>query len=168
MATADILCIVVLVVFGFIGVVRGFFRQVTSLAAFALIALVAVPVGVAVAEWPSPSASRDLKIGMSFVVALVIYAAVKLAGLVLSRAVQKANAPDRTLAPPSRCWGGTLGVIKAGILCWLVLCYFMAFPGIRPRTTASVRRAWSAKTTKLWNPFARWIRPATPTPPEEP
>ena len=50
MATVDIACIAVLIAFGLVGVARGFFRQATSLAAFVLIALAAVPVGVAVVE----------------------------------------------------------------------------------------------------------------------
>ena len=167
MATADVVCVVILLLFGLIGLVRGFRRQASSLAAFALIALFAVPLGVTIAEpaarawdYSGPSA-RNLKIAAALGAAFVIYVIVKLAGAAINRAVCKRIEGERGTAPWSRCWGGALGIVKAGVLCWLVLCFFVAFPGIAPRTTASVDKSWSAKTTGLWNPFAHWIKKDT-------
>lgn len=163
--TTDIVCAAVLVFFGLVGAWRGFMRQVFSLLAFVLIALFAAPVGVAMAgpvlsgkNW-SGTIAVAVKIGFSLGAAVAIYILVKLVGSVVNAALgdRGSSGGGSGPAPWNRYWGAALGIVKAGLLCWLVLCFFTAFPKIAPGVTAKIRSSWSVKTTGLFNPFEHWI-----------
>ncbi len=160
MATMDILCVVVLVLFGILGAVRGFIRQAFSLLAFLLIAVLAAPVGVAIA---GPDATTNVKIWTSLGTALVIYILTKIVGAATDEAIgsKRSAEGEPRPAPWNSYCGAALAVIKAGLLCWLILCFFTAFREMVPGVTAFVQDSCSVKTTRLFNPFAHWIRPET-------
>ncbi len=159
----DVACAVVLIAFAILGAWRGLIRQVFSLLAVVMIALFAVPVGVAVAgpiaEGWGPGAATKLKIGLSLGAALAIYIFVKLIGGAADHAIgrRRAGGGESQLAPWNRYWGAALSVVKAALLCWLIVCFFTAFPDLAPGATARVRKSWSGRTTQLFNPFERWI-----------
>ena len=162
----DIICAAVLFLFCLLGAWRGFVRQVFSLLAFVLIALFAVPLGVLMAspvikssDW-GPGVATHLRIGFALGAAVAIYIVVKVIGSFVNSAIGRHRVDGATrLAPWNRYWGAALGVVKAGVLCWLVLSFFAAFPKIAPAVTAKAEESWSARTTRLYNPFARWILP---------
>jgi membrane protein required for colicin V production len=167
MATVDIVCIVALVLFAILGAWRGFISQVTSLVAFVLIALCATPLGVKVAnmivesgEWEA-DAIRNLKIGMSIAAAVLIFIVVKLIGALLNRSIGRAEPTedDNTpgMAPWNRWWGAAFGVLKAAVLCWLVLCFFVAFPKLSTSVAAGVGESWAGRTVSLFNPIDLWM-----------
>lgn len=168
----DLTCAAILLLFGLVGAARGFVRQLFSLAAFILIALFAVPLGVVLARpiiaghpgWPTLSVV-NLKVGTSLAVAAAIYMLVKLIGGPVHQSIGSRETvdSDRRLAPWNRYWGAAFGIVKTGIPCWLALCFFVAFPRIAPSLNTLVERSWSVKTTRLFNPFERWIRPETRT-----
>jgi len=162
----DIICAAVLFLFCLLGAWRGFVRQVFSLLAFVLIALFAVPLGVLMAspvikssDW-GPGVATHLRIGFALGAALAIYIVVKVIGAFVDSAIGKHRADGATrLAPWNRYWGAALGVVKAAVVCWLVLSFFAAFPKIAPAVAAEADESWAARTTRLHNPFDRWIVP---------
>jgi len=160
----DVICAAVLIVFALLGAWRGFVRQTFSLVAFALIALVAAPLGVWMADrvvragaW-APGDVTDVRIGFSLGVAVGVYIVVKLIGAWVGRVIgRRRPEKDRTLAPWRRYWGAALGIVKAGVLCWLVLCFLAACPQVSPGAAGPVKKSWAARTVGLYNPFDRWI-----------
>jgi len=162
----DALCVLVLVIFGLLGAWHGVRTEVFGLLAVVLIALVAPPAGsvlggaVAGATW-SATRVELVKLGAAGVVALALYAAVRLWAARTNRAREKRRRElGGRLTPAlwSRYWGAALNVVKAAIVCWLILSFFVAFPRVTPAVKTAADRSWSAKTTNLYNPFARWIR----------
>jgi len=141
-------------------------RQVFSLLAFVLIALFAVPLGVLMAspvinssDW-GPGVATHLRIGFALGAAVAIYIIVKVIGAFVDSAIGRRRVDGATrLAPWNRYWGAALGVVKAAVFCWLVLSFFAAFPNIAPAAAARAEKSWSARTTRLYNPFDRWILP---------
>ena len=155
-----------LVIFALIGACRGVVRQVFSLLAFVLAALFAAPLGVLMAapviessDW-GPGAATNIRIGFVIGVALGIYIIVKIIGAWVDRSIGR-RSPEEShkLAPWNRYWGAALSIVKAGVLCWLVLCFLVAFPKIAPGASARVQESWAARTTSMFNPLARWIVP---------
>ena len=166
MALVDIICVGALILFALLGAWRGFVRQVFSLLAFMLIALFAVPLGVWMAapviasSTGGPGAATRLRVGFALGAAVGIYIVTKVAGLFFEHAVGRRRAEGGPgLAPWNRWWGAALGVVKAGALCWLVLCFFTAFPKVAPGAAGRIDGAWAARTPRLFNPFACWILP---------
>jgi len=140
-------------------------RQVFSLLAFVLIALFAVPLGVLMAspvikssDW-GPGVATHLRIGFALGAALAIYIVVKVIGAFVNSAIGRHRVDGTRLAPWNRYWGAALSAVKAAVLCWLVLSFFAAFPKIAPAVAAKAEESWSARTTRLYNPFDRWILP---------
>jgi uncharacterized membrane protein required for colicin V production len=162
----DVTCALVLALFGVLGAVRGLIRQVFSLVALVLIALFAVPLGARAAgylakgrNW-TPTVTTHVKIALALAVAFAMYLAVKLVGFVVERALGRRHGEAEHVAPMApwnRWWGAGVGVLKAGVLCWLVLCFFIAFPGMVPGAARAAEESWSGRTTRLYNPFQRWI-----------
>lgn len=155
-----------LVLFALIGAWRGFVRQVFSLLAFVLAALFAAPLGVVMAvpviessDW-GPGAVTNIRIGFVIGVALGIYIVVKIIGAWVDRAIGRRSPEEKhKLAPWNRYWGAALSIVKAGVLCWLVLCFLVAFPKIAPGAYGQVQESWAVRTTDMFNPLDRWIVP---------
>ncbi len=167
MATVDIVCIVAVVFFAVLGAWRGLISQIFSLAAFVLIAVGATPLGVmatnalaAGKDWQADSI-KHLKIGMCFAAAVAIYILVKLVGALLNRSIGRTDVGEdggkRRMAAWNRWWGAAFAVLKAGVLCWLVMCFFVAFPKTSPRVAEAIEQAWAGRTVALLNPVDYWI-----------
>lgn len=156
----------VLVIFALIGAWRGFVRQVFSLLAFVLVALFAAPLGVLMAapliassDW-APGDATKIRIGFVIGVVIGIYIIVKIIGAWADRAIGR-RSPEEShrLAPWNRYWGAALSILKAGVLCWLVLCFLVTFPKIAPGASGRVQDSWAVRTTDTFNPLDRWIVP---------
>jgi uncharacterized membrane protein required for colicin V production len=160
----DLVCAGILIVFAVIGAVRGLVRQVFGLVALAAVAVLAAPVGVrggmlvAGAFGWGPGFTAKFKIATVLAAALVIWLVVRVVGRLVERAVGRNRTDERGLAPWNRYWGAAFGMLKAGLLCWLLLAFFDAFPGVAPGVTRAAAESWSIKTTQLFNPFARSMR----------
>lgn len=160
------MCLVVLVLFALLGALRGFVRQVFSLLAFVLAAIFAPPLGVVMAgpviassDW-APGAATNIRIGFVIGVAVGIYIIVKIVGAWADRAIGRRSPEDKhTLAPWNRYWGAALSIVKAGVLCWLVLCFLVTFPRVAPGASARAQESWAVRTTDMSNPLDRWILP---------
>ena len=156
----------VLVIFALIGAWRGFVRQVFSLLAFVLAGLFAAPLGVLMAapviessDW-GPGAATNIRIGFVIGVAIGIYIITKIIGAWADRSVgRRSSEESHKLAPWNRYWGAALSILKAAILCWLVLCFLVAFPKIAPGASERVQESWAVRTAHLFNPVGRWIVP---------
>ena len=173
----DLVCAAILIGFGLLGALRGLISQVFGLIAVVAMALFAVPLGVLIAspiaessEW-GPLSAVKFKIGMSLAMALLLYVTARLIGAWVNSKIGKTRVrsgedeeeelgePEMTLAAWNRYWGTALNVVKGALICWLVLCFFVAFSRVSPSTTAVIAESWSAKTTKLFNPFQQWMPP---------
>ena len=153
-----------LILFGVLGAWRGLFRQVFSLIAFVLIAACAVPAGVWIAErggdfgQESVRAVAGARLALSVGIGVCIYVFVKLTGLMLDRRRRQFEADKkRSLTPASRYWGGAVSVVKAAVLCWLVLCFLVTFRWVAPGLTDQVEASWSGRTVRLFNPCERCV-----------
>jgi len=161
--TVDLICIAILLFFGFLGLVRGFRSEVYGLTAIVLAGALGIPFGAAFVrgwaslyEWGSPR-MVEWMVRLSLVAAALVWLAIALLGLLVNRAYRKGHAGQ--LRPPwVAYWGIAVGVLKAAVLCWLVLCFLAAFPQILPKPAARAANAWSIKTTYIFNPFRHWIR----------
>ena len=163
----DVVCVIALLLFGLMGAWRGLIHQVFSLVALVLILLFAVPAGIKVAnlimagsEWSAQSA-HNLRIGMLVAATAAIYVLVKLLGTVVEKAIGKTTLEDDDvgMATWNRYWGAALGVVTSALVCWLVLCFFMAFPRVSRKAADLAEDSWASNTTRVYNPFDRWMEP---------
>ncbi len=160
----DILCLLTLVCFGLIGSRRGVLAATFGLLAVVLFVALALPVGAAVGDVigrggdGSSSSVVWLKLGAAFVVGAVLYVGLRACAASAGRALRRRPGARLTPALGSRYWGAALNVVKAALICWLVLCFFVTFPKAGPGVKALADKSWSVKTTGLFNPIAHWVQ----------
>lgn len=163
----DIIIVLVIALFGVFGALRGFIRQAFALIGVVAMALFAVPLGVMVATpiaeqqgWGPTNATR-FKIGASLVAALVIYVVVMIIGRWVNRKIGRRRFDDNKseMARWNRQLGALLGILKGAVLCWLILCFFVAFSRVAPGTVSAIEESRAVKSTEVFNPFEYWMPP---------
>jgi hypothetical protein len=165
-AWADMICGSLVLLMALWGAWKGFVRQLFSLAAVVVVILFALPAAAKITEFVAegrdwgPGTLRGVRIGAIVVAVIGINLGVNLLGRWVDRIIgRKRFEEGAKMATWNRWWGAALGMIKAGLACWLVLCFFVAFPKTLPAVNRHFdeTRPWAVRTTALFNPFTYWF-----------
>jgi hypothetical protein len=160
----DIVFASVLVLMALWGAWKGFVRQLFSLGAVVAVIVFALPAAAKLTElvaegrdW-GPGTVKGVRIAAIVVAAIAINLGVNLVGRWVDRiAGRKRFEEGARMASWNRSWGAALGVVKAALACWLVMCFFGAFDETIPAVNRDFEGSWAARTTGLFNPFVYWF-----------